>query len=207
MKKRKLLFSTVLLLILGIFLVSVGYFKEEINASKNVSDNFPSEQKRIEVEAKTDGFVDLNDLTEKSPIIVKGVRGEDIRTEVYTSKVNGSVIGGYTVADFEITEVIKNEVDNVKINLENPIPVAELNFESEGTIYSVNGYEKMNQNNEYLLFLTDEHDGVFATRGVTFGKVPLSSDELEIYGEHTESIEDFELIEDIFDDARTVYGD
>ncbi|WP_107927025.1 hypothetical protein [Lysinibacillus parviboronicapiens] len=124
MKKRKLLFSTVLFLILGIFLVSVGYFKEETNASKNVSDNFPSEQKRIEVEAKTDGFVDLNDLTEKSPIIVKGVRGEDIRTEVYTSKVNGSVNGGYTVGDFKITEVIKNEVDNVKINLENPIPVA-----------------------------------------------------------------------------------
>ena len=69
-----------------------------------------------------------------------------IRTEVYTSKVNGSVNGGYTVGDFKITEVIKNEVDNVKINLENPIPVAELNFESEGTIYSVNGYEKMNQN-------------------------------------------------------------
>ncbi|WP_302622076.1 hypothetical protein [Lysinibacillus fusiformis] len=39
----------------------------------------------------------------------------------------------------------------------------------------------MNTGDEYLLFLTDEQDGVFATSGVTVGKVPLDTDELEIY--------------------------
>ncbi len=208
MKKRIYIFSTALLLIIGIFLVSEGNFKEkEANASKNTSENIISNKKIVEIEAKTDGFDDLNDLIEKSPIIVKGIRGEDVRTEVFTSKVDASVIiGGYTVADFKITEVIKNEVANVQINSENSIPIAELNFESEGSIYSVNGYEKMNENNEYLLFLVDEQDGVFATRGVTYGKVPLSSDELEIYGENTKSITNFDLIEDIFSDARNLYG-
>lgn len=206
MKKRKLLLSTVLLS-LGIFVISEGYFKEETNANKNASDTVLSEQTRIEVEAKTDGFVDLNDLVERTPIIVKGIRGEDVRTEVHKSKINESIIGGYTVADFKITEVYKNEMANVKINPENSISVAELNFESEGTIYSVNGYEKMNRNDEYLLFLIEEQEGVFATRGVTFGKVPLSSDNLEINGENARSGEDFELIRSIFNDARTLYAD
>ncbi|MFA1736487.1 MULTISPECIES: hypothetical protein [Lysinibacillus] len=63
----------------------------------------------------------------------------------------------------------------------------------------------MNTGDEYLLFLTDEQDGVFATSGVTVGKVPLDTDELEIYEENLDDSE-LELIENIFNEARIEFN-
>lgn len=206
MKKNFFIFSAGLIVLFsGSLLISEGFSKEDTNESNTISENSTSKPKRIDGEAKTDGFNDLSELVEKSPIIVKGIKQEDVRTEVFKSKIDEAVIGGYTVADFKINEVVKNATTNAKINLEQTIPIAELNFESEGTIYSVNGYEKMNKGDEYLLFLTDEQDEVFATSGVTVGKVPLDSDQLEIY---EANLDDSELkhIENIFNEARTEYN-
>ncbi|MEY9971299.1 hypothetical protein ABH966_001672 [Lysinibacillus sp. RC46] len=206
MKKNFFMISAGLIVLFsGSFLISEGFSIEDTNENKIISEDSPSKPKRIDGEAKTNGFIDLNELAEKSPIIVKGTKLEDVRTEVFKSKIDEAVIGGYTVADFEITEVVKNATTNDKINLEQTIPIAELNFESEGTIYSVNGYEKMNKGDEYLLFLTDEQDEVFATSGVTVGKVPLDSNELEIYEENLDDSE-LKLIESIFNDARIEFN-
>lgn len=206
MNKKIFVFSAGLIVLFnGSFLISEGFSKEDANENKIISEDSPSKPNRVDGEAKTDGFTDLNELAEKSPIIVKGIKQEDVRTEVFKSKIDEAVIGGYTVADFEINEVVKNATTNAKINLEQTIPIAELNFESEGTIYSVNGYEKMNTGDEYLLFLTDEQDGVFATSGVTVGKVPLDTDELEIYEENLDDSE-LELIENIFNEARIEFN-
>ncbi|MGE8003504.1 hypothetical protein [Lysinibacillus sp. NPDC093216] len=206
MKKNFFMISAGLIVLFsGSFLISEGFSIEDTNENKIISEDSPSKPKRIDGEAKTNGFIDLNELAEKSPIIVKGTKLEDVRTEVFKSKIDEAVIGGYTVADFEITEVVKNATTNDKINLEQTIPIAELNFESEGTIYSVNGYEKMNKGDEYLLSLTDEQDEVFATSGVTVGKVPLDSNELEIYEENLDDSE-LKLIESIFNDARIEFN-
>ncbi|TQR30553.1 hypothetical protein C7Y47_15605 [Lysinibacillus sphaericus] len=205
MKKKVFVVATGFTVLFSGFLIS-QFSKEDASESKIVSESSPTSTKlkRIDGEGKTDGFSDLDELVKKSPIIVKGTKEEDVRIEVFRSKIDESVIGGYTVADFKITEVIKNEVTNSKINLEQSILIAELNFESEGTIYSFNGYEKMNKGNEYLLFLTDEQDEVFATSGVTIGKVPLDSNELEIFEENRADSE-LDLIEGIFNEARIVF--
>lgn len=204
MKKSVFITTGLLVLLSGGYFVSEEFSKDTVVKSNVVSASPQSELQKVYIEAKTDYFGNLDELTEKSPIIVKGFKESEVRTEVFKSKINESVIGGYTVADFKITEVIKNEATNSKINLDQSIPIAELNFEAEGAVYSTNGYEKMNEGNEYLLFLTDEQDGVFATRGVTVGKIPLDSNETEIFDNYLLDSE-IESIKDIFNEARIEY--
>lgn len=116
MNKKIFVFSAGLIVLFsGSLLISEGFSKEDANENKIISEDSPSKPNRVDGEAKTDGFTDFNELAEKSPIIVKGIKQEDVRTEVFKSKIDEAVIGGYTVADFEINEVVKTQLRMLKL--------------------------------------------------------------------------------------------
>lgn len=168
------------------------------------------ENSRVDIEGKTDGFNSLEELENGSPIIIKGIKVEENGVEIFKSKIDGEIAGGYTKSNFKVTKVFKNSVDNQNIKVNGDIMILESNFydAETKTTYSVNGYENMINGKEYLLFLTNETDGLFATRGVTFGKVPLGTDKLEIY-KNRDSISshshDTSVLDTIFKEARKNY--
>ncbi|MBB3905939.1 hypothetical protein [Anoxybacteroides rupiense] len=169
------------------------------------SSSKPIEKKIISDHAKTDSFESLNGLEQKSPIIVIGKKVGKLSTQVRKSKVNPDLVSGWTESEFLIKKVIKNEENNEKIKVNSKITIGEMSFEYNGVIHTVNGYEEMKNGKDYLLFLV-EQDGLFATRGVTFGKIPLDNTDLEIYSEG--GLEDSHLseISSIFKEARKKYS-
>ncbi|EUJ29579.1 hypothetical protein [Listeria cornellensis] len=48
------------------------------------------------------------------------------------------------------------------------------------TTYTINDYENMKQGKEYVLYLKPIDEGMYTTAGVTFGKVPVNTDETEL---------------------------
>lgn len=201
--KKNILIST-LLLVMGI-VVFLSFNPTKIEtALKEVENN------RVDFEGKTDSFDSLKELEDGSPIIVKGIKVEEKGTDIYRSKIDGEIAGGYTKSDFKVTEVYKNTDNNSKIKINNTITISESAFydDETKTTYSINGYENMIKGEEYLLFLTNETEGLFSPRGVIFGKVPLNTDELEVY-EDEDSLGSYstDVLDGIFTEARTNYDD
>jgi hypothetical protein len=105
---------------------------------------------------------------------------------------------------FKITKVFKNEINNGNIFNNGKISVFESTFTdpAEKKTYSINGYEKMRNGKEYLLFLIPlENDNQFSTRGVTYGKIPLDTKELEVFDDTQKQV-----LSTIFSEAREKYS-
>ncbi len=216
----------VILTSLSVAVISLGgvaafdHFKESdqktVAQQKTVSKEHKVTPKVVNFEAKADGFNSFEELEAASAIVVKGTKVKELSTEVDKSSVDDSIIGGYTVTDFKVTEVIKNRDSNSKIVVGESISVGELAFENKDSIYTVNGYEAMKDGDDYLLFL-EEEQGLFAPKGVVFGKVPLETEDLEIYTTEDmyqdenldenldEEVNDEELLSDVFLDAKEYY--
>lgn len=159
------------------------------------------------IEAKTIGFDSFEELDAASPIIVIGKKIEEVDTEMYRSKLNGKVFAGHTKSEFLIQKILKNEY-NPKIVESKTIQILESSVfnPEDNKIYSINGYENMKNGDKYLLFLDNEENGLFVTRGITFGKVPLSKTALERYRDkNRSSIENTH--EEIFKQAREKYAE
>ncbi|UOE58008.1 hypothetical protein [Cytobacillus oceanisediminis] len=200
MKKLIIVASSIVTLSFGGFLLADNFGSPKPSAStKVISDH-----------GKVDSFASLTELENESPIIVRGKKVGKLSTQVRKSKVDPTLVSGWTESEFLIREVIKNDGNSEKVQVNKKIVVGEMAFEYEGAIHTVNGYQEMKNGDEYLLFLV-EQDGLFATRGVTYGKVPLDTKELELYSEesHEESHEEeihAEELASIFDQARKKYG-
>ncbi|MHA7098891.1 hypothetical protein [Priestia aryabhattai] len=215
MKKIIIILSTVSVMAIAAFIVFV---KVDNAASKKTTVNETAhtekavkENKDILFEGKTDAFQNLEQLENESVIIVRGEKINEEKTYVSRSEIDGAVNAGYTNSNFKINKVIKNEENDNKIIDGSTIPVFESAFYDEETdaTYRINGYENMKEAKQYLLFLLPEQDGMYATRAVTYGKVPLDTDDLEIQtdsiGEEDQS--QIQTLEDIFKEARQKYKD
>jgi hypothetical protein len=174
-----------------------------------VAKNFNgSEEKVISSHAKTPGFETLSELENESPIIVRGKKIGKLGQKKVKSKVNDNIISGWTEAEFLVKEVIKTD-GNEKIKPNAEITVGELVYEHEGVIHTTNGYKEMNNGEDYLLFLI-ERDGVLSIRGVNFGKVPLNTDDVEMYANEDEPEEEVKAeranFAKLFKEAKEKYG-
>jgi len=166
------------------------------------------------IEAKTTGYNSLDEL-KKLPIILKGVKTKEDSTELQYSKLDNSLIGGHTVSSFKIKEVIQNQDLNSNIKVDNSISVMEYSFynKEDDTIYSYNGYTNMKEDQEYILFLLPEEDNVFPIGSVTLGKIPVETNEIEIFQEELEANpetfgttdKDIELLEKVSTEVRNEY--
>lgn len=212
MKKAIIILSTVsVIAFAGVIVFAKGdnvsqktAVNERAHAEKKIKEN-----NDVIFEGKTDAFENLEQLENESVIIVRGEKISEEETFVSRSEIDDEVNGGYTNSNFKINKVIKNGENDNKITDGNTISIFESAFYDEKTdkTYRINGYENMKEAKQYLLFLLPEQDGMYATRAVTYGKVPLDTDDLEIktdsIGEEDQS--QIQTLETIFNEVRQKY--
>ncbi|WP_052675743.1 hypothetical protein [Paenibacillus sp. IHBB 10380] len=127
----------------------------------------------------------------------------------------GEVLNYGTQSAIKLNKVFKSDNQNIEDGSE--ITVQEngaIDKTEEGTIiYGLEGYQLMNENEEYLLFLdkslTDPN--IYFVKGVYYGKVPLEDTNKQqiLYPNNTTSQyqgESTEKLEKIFTDALNKYG-
>ncbi|MBQ6446227.1 MAG: hypothetical protein IJJ10_02030 [Bacillus sp. (in: Bacteria)] len=161
----------------------------------------------VNFEGKTDFYSSLEELENASDIIIKGEKKSETETNVIRSEIDGEVAGGYTLSNFEITKVYKNSLNDKEIKEQNTVKISEVSFYDEEThsAYTINGYQNMKKNNEYLLFLSKEEDGNFITKAVTFGKIPLNTNDLEISSDENGELDQNVYLK-IFNAAKEKYN-
>lgn len=192
----------VIVSLVAVFSILVFYKNYSTESIKNNIETKTDENNIEIIDAKSDGFDNLKELENGSPIIVSGVKEKDIKIEIFRSEINGEINAGYTLSDFKIKTVYKNNVKDSNIKPGGNITILESAFKDKKTnkVYSVNGYKNMNDNEKYLLFLQPEEDGSYATRAVHYGKVPLETIELELYSDSKSN-----TLNKIFDEAKEKY--
>lgn len=175
MKKKNILFSSVLGVVLAGGLGYGGVYA--INSAQPV--------KEFRVQGKSEPFESFEDMEEKSTLIVIG---EKLNKEVPTllEYGDGGILGGFTISDVEVKEVIKNKTGD-KMGKKAVIKVLE--NAASGTIdhgqkatYSVNGYELMKESKHYILIMDESSsdEGVYIPMGAVIGKAPLDGKDGEL---------------------------
>lgn len=167
----------------------------------------PKPYKEVAAEAKTDSFDSEEELSKASNVIVIGSLNKRGQSQV-DRDTEGGVLAVYRMSDFKIAQVIKNDT-NKSLAEDTIIPI----YENEGhdektnTTYHVAGYEKMENNETYMLFLSyDPEDAYYIPLGVNFGKVNIDSNkETELYGQDNIEIE--KEINEVQSEALDVYDD
>lgn len=147
---------------------------------KSLSDNTTLEKKEdVIAAAKLPEVTDLNDLENKSSIIVKATKSKE-HSPVVKKDSEGNIFLTYTMSDLKITQVYKNSKDN-PISIDKNIEVYENEaYDSDENItYHVEGYQKMKQDEEYLLFLEETPEGYYVPVSVIYGKVSIANNEIE----------------------------
>lgn len=184
----------IVLPILGLLILIFGF----IGFSKITKNN----DKDIIVDAKVDAYYSLNEVEEASDIIVLGHKvSEDEPTII---KSNGKPVVEYTLSEFEIETIEKNNSENmVEAGQVITILENEATDKDEKITYHIAGYHKMITDNKYLLFLhyADDNNWYVPT-GVTVGKVPLDKNENLIIAD---SNSDKDYVKNIVEETRNIY--
>lgn len=127
--------------------------------------------------AKTEGFETVSEMEGASTLIIVGKKIAE-ETPVL---IEGGDYGGYTIAEFKVSKVLKNTTgDTIKEGntvsiLENAVDYT--NLLGKKVKISDNGYQLMKKESKYILFLDESGSdpGVYIPKGVTYGKVPLDT--------------------------------
>ncbi|MDT0049078.1 hypothetical protein QJV38_02055 [Listeria cossartiae subsp. cayugensis] len=159
----------------------------------------------VVAEAKTDGFDNEEELSKASNVIVIGSLSKRGESQV-DRDAEGGILAVYRMSDFKIEKVIKNDTKE-SLAEDNIIPI----YENEGhdektnTTYHVAGYEKMENKETYMLFLTYDSDyKYYVPVGVNFGKMNVDSEkETELYGDDSDIQE--EEINKVQEEALDTY--
>ncbi|EAE7960249.1 hypothetical protein LRH74_001034 [Listeria monocytogenes] len=159
----------------------------------------------VVAEAKTDGFDNEEELSKASNVIVIGSLSKRGDSQV-DRDAEGGILAVYRMSDFKIAKVIKNDTKE-SLAEDNIIPI----YENEGhdektnTTYHVAGYEKMENKETYMLFLTYDSDyKYYVPVGVNFGKMNVDSEkETELYGDDSDIQE--EEINKVQEEALDTY--
>ena len=174
--------------------------------TKSYENNFRKNQygNHIIADAKLDYYGNLNDVEKETEVIVLGKKIKQNPSTI--QKNNGYVNGVYTISNFKIEKVFKG---NFK-----PGDVVDV-FESAGIdeetgkIYHIEGYELMEKDEKYLLFLRhSETDPWYMISGLKFGKISLSGKKGDLRLEMekaNEYLEEFENEDRIREEAIKKY--
>lgn len=169
-----------------------------------------NKEKHYGIDAKTIGFETLEDMEKFSDVIIKGVRENE---EVPMVKTNeGVMVSGYTLSQLRITEIYKDNmnelcVDDVVTILEN-----EVYNKEENIVYHIAGYNMMEVGSEYILFLKKNilPDGkvYYVSAGVNYGTVSLENDNRMTQWDNRrgDSVIDFTRVEPIWKAAIEKYS-
>lgn len=111
---------------------------------------------------------DLDQLKEKSPIIVQGKF-----TGKREADKDKNMIGPSTISQFKVDEVYKGNIDKETLSIIEPFEIEKKDFSN------IEGYIPMIENQDYVLFLR-ENDTAFGKQytiiSISFGKYNLSNE-------------------------------
>ncbi|EAC2402585.1 hypothetical protein [Listeria monocytogenes] len=159
----------------------------------------------VAAEAKTDSFDSEEELSKASNVIVIGSLSKRGESQV-DRDAEGGILAVYRMSDFKIAQVIKNDTkESLAEDTIIPIYENEGHDEKTNTTYHVAGYEKMENKETYMLFLTyDPEDKYYVPVGVNFGKMNVDSEkETELYGDDSDNQE--EEINKVQEEALDTY--
>ena len=174
--------------------------------TKSYENNFRKNQygNHIFIEAKLDAYRNLNDVEKETEIIVLGKKIKQNPSTI--QKNNGYVNGVYTISNFKIEKVFKGnfKAGDIIVVFES----AGID-EKTGKIYHIEGYELMEKDEKYLLFLRhSETDPWYMISGLKFGKISLSGKKGDLRLEMekaNEYLEEFENEDRIREEAIKKY--
>ncbi|MED1267764.1 hypothetical protein P4U03_14305 [Bacillus mycoides] len=130
--------------------------------------------KSLVLDAKIDEFQNLNAVEEKTEIIVVGKKVKQEEPTIVYNK-EGRIDIAYTLSNFAIDKVISG--DSVTPGTEITILENEAYNKKVDMTYHIAGYELMEKDKEYLLFLRkSQTDPYYLITGVNYGKVPLKDE-------------------------------
>lgn len=153
--KKIITMVTILSIGLGAFVVSKIDNKVSYNKDQAFSASYAIPQ-------------DLDQLKEKSPIIVQGKF-----TGKREADKDKNMIGPSTISQFKVDEVYKGNIDKETLSIIEPFEIEKKDFSN------IEGYIPMIENQDYVLFLR-ENDTEFGKQytiiSISFGKYNLSNE-------------------------------
>lgn len=153
--KKIITMVTILSIGLGAFVVSKIDNKVSYNKDQAFSASYAIPQ-------------DLDQLKEKSPIIVQGKF-----TGKREADKDKNMIGPSTISQFKVDEVYKGNIDKETLSILEPFEIEKKDFAN------IEGYIPMIENQDYVLFLR-ENDTEFGKQytiiSISFGKYNLSNE-------------------------------
>lgn len=172
-------FKKISVIILGLGLLSFGVTIAFLRTDHFLTDKKP-QVAYMNSEAKIDGVADFKELDDRAEIIVKGTKTK-VLNNVINKDAEGMVIDYHTDSEVQIDQVYKGESSGISENKQ--LLVREngaVDQVGETTVfYGVEGYQLMNEDEEYLLFLSPSltDANVYFIEGVYYGKVPVDADQ------------------------------
>ncbi|MFM9279645.1 hypothetical protein [Paenibacillus jiagnxiensis] len=208
-KKQKILFSATSLLVLSLIVISttgIGDGEKASAVSKDVKKTTPA---YVVSQGHGITYENFGELDMDTELVVKGKKLNEEKV-LLTKDEQGLATDNRTLSGFWVEKVLKNEGDlNVK---EGETITVQENAALDGNIViSSLGYQLMNNDEEYLLFLRPNltESGVYNIRGVYYGKVPTqevqgltSQADLQFKGDQEEQAK----LQTIFQDALDKYN-
>ena len=176
--------------------------------TKSYENNFRKNEygNHVIADAKVDYYGNLNDVEKETEVIVVGKKIKQNPSKIQKNKNNGYVNGVYTISNFKIEKVFKG---NFKAGDVIDIFESAGIDEETGKIYHIAGYEFMEKDEEYLLFLRrSETDLWYMISGLKFGKISLSGKKGDLRLEMekaNEYLEEFENEDRIREEAIKKY--
>ncbi len=177
-KKKVLILSifAVFLVVAGIFL----YQSREVDVELVSADLNDDNVEDIVVDVSSGGFSTFEEMEAGIPIIVVGQTTKPAKLAKISSLESDE--GSRTFTEFKIKEVVKNE-SSLKIEKNAIITVLEHEYfdQSKNANIHESGYQLMKQGKKYVLYLKYYPDeNFYYIAGVTQGKIPLETKEIEI---------------------------
>lgn len=176
-KWPNIVFSSILLIFLGSIIIYSNRPNTETTSEKvgtvNNTKKSVNKDQIVYAKAEDDGST-FEKLEENAEIIVKATKVSE--ENIIMDDVEGRVDDGYTLATVKINEVFNNATD---LNIPETIGIYENEYyDSDRKItYHTEGYQKMQENEEYLLYLRKSMtDSFYIILGVNTGKIPLSNE-------------------------------
>ena len=202
--------AVVFLGILGVSIMLCSCGQKE-NVKETVKENETTKEiTHIGADGKVQSYDNLEALQDEAEVIVRVTR---LNKEEPVVKKNekGAILSAYTFSQVKVIEVYKDEGKEISSGEEITILENEAYDEESNMIYHVNGYNMMEENCEYLLFLRkSETDGkeYYVSLGVNYGTVSLSEDGRETVMKDSdgEKLADFSAYEEIWKDAKAKYA-
>jgi hypothetical protein len=152
-------------------------------------------------QAKSIGYQSFDEMNADSDIVIQGIKTGVVKN-ILQKNEDGQVTDQRTLSSLSVDKLFRD--GSGKIKKGSNIIVQENAAVEGNTIYSIEGYQLMNTNEEYLLFLRASltEPDVYIIKGVYYGKVPLNPvNDFQFQGSNKSK----ETLREIFKAARKAF--